>query len=140
MQAICLARSCTNMRCDPTIFLLITDSDSSETDTEELVRQEMMRRREERKAKLEARKKVEDKAVATNEAQVSGSTGEGDLVIELEDGVVDKTITVSSGTNHTAASEAISSQHVSREDLYSPQKSILAISPHEHQMKVMPSR
>lgn len=141
MQAICLVRlASTNMRCDPTIFLLITDSDSSETDTEELVRQEMMRRREERRAKLEARKKVEDKAVATNEAQVSGSTGEGETVMEMEDGVVDKTITISSGANHTAASEAISSQHVSREDLYSPQKSILAISPHEHQMKVMPSR
>lgn len=130
----------TDMRCDPTIFLLITDSDSSETDTEELVRQEMMRRREERRAKLEAKKKVEDKAAATNEAQVSGSTGEGETVMEMEDGVVDKTITVLSGASHTAASEASSSQHVSREDLYSPQKSILAISPHEHQMKVMPSR
>ena len=99
-----------------------------------------MRRREERRAKLEARNKVEGKAAATNETQVNGSTGEGETAMEMEDGVADKTTTVSSHANHTAANEASYSQHVSREDLYSPQKSILAISPHDHQMKVIPSR
>ena len=99
-----------------------------------------MRRKEERRTKLEARKKVEGEAVATNEAQVNGGTGEEETAMEMGDGIADKTITVSSHANHTAVNEASCSQHVSREDLYSPQKSILAISPHDHQMKVMPSR
>lgn len=120
--------------------MLVTDSDSSETDTEELIRQEMIKRKEERRAKLEARKKAEGEATVTNEAHVNGSTGEGERAMEMEDRAADKTVTLLSHDNHTAVSEAGCSQHVSREELYSPQKSVLAVSPHEQQMKVMPSR
>ena len=71
--AICLARLVrTLVGYEPnfeTISLLVTDSDSSETDTEELIRQEI-RKKEEKRARLEARKKADGEATVIDETQM----------------------------------------------------------------------
>lgn len=100
----------------------------------------MIRRKEERRAKLEARKRADGEATVTNETQVNGNTGEEERAMEKEGRAADKTVIISSHDNHTAVNEAGCSQHISREELYSPQKSVLAVSPHDQQMKVVPSR
>lgn len=128
-----------------------SDSDSSETDTEELIRQEIARRKEEKQARLEAKKKA---ALAVEETLTNGHVGEKERVAEgegvteketvtdiegLENDTTGKTDTLLPQANETVGTETNGSEQVSHEELYSPQKSIMTMSPHRT-MKVVPSR
>jgi len=125
-----------------------SDSDSSETDTEELIRQEIARRKEEKQARLEAKKKTAEETLANGHVGEKERVAEGEGVTEketvtdmegLENDTTGKTDTLSPQANETVGTQTNGSEQISHEELYSPQKSIMTMSPH-CTMKVVPSR
>ena len=113
--------------------ILFTDSDSSDTDTEELIRQE----KEKRRAAIEARKKPQHNGVAAKDVNgvaddVSGEEGGQD-----EDD--DATVTGRTDLDEGGGVTVDNTTQQSSMDKYSPLQS-MAVSPDVPVSKVVPTK